>query len=1067
MAQKPRLILPTLTFALYLMGLSSAGILLVVGCRTFALSAGWTAAAGAAAVIAAALSAAAGVWLLWPNRDRSFPPAAALALAFALFGVAALLSPLLLRWGRAGYLLLWPLAGGTVVGVWVLRLLPALALLALPAAIVTCMPPLLGRLIVARPEAAGLGRGLAFGMSLAGLGLGIALAGSWLLPSLGIGGSFLIGLALAGVAAAGIVLVRQRGVEGDGSIGAALAGEGPSPSLGGPAMTPALQGGRLPIPLGVAVALVGFTVWGYFIIWERALSFIVGGTLTARTLTSGIILLALGVGSILFSGLTDRSERPLVTLGVILAFSSVAAAASMYLMPQVALLYLRLTPLLSRPWMSLLPSICAAAALVLPPCLFLGGALPFLPPAAGGRGRGWAWIVVLTAAGIVLAEIAVGLIMIPAFGLRRSLSIAASIGLLAAILVIGSARLRTPTAGATVTLVLLGLMVGVGGFPATWDPRVVAAGLYRYGARSLARFGSSEEYLAARRGVSLAFYREGANASVIVERLSPGGPGAQQGEALALTIDGRVEATTGQDVRTQVLQAHIPILVHGPTDEVLLVDFLNGVSAGSMLRHPIKKLVVVEKEPAVFEAAASFSAYNQNPLDDARVVRIADTARARLLADPALYDVIVLAGMEPWLPHSASLSTAEGLAVARARLRPGGVLAQRVPLSAMPEPALRACLRAFIRAFDSVLVFKISPDDLLLLGSSEPLSLDVGWFRNVIGSSEELTRDLKRILVLGPNEILHTFRSTGQALRDLLGEGPENGDDRTAVEFASARHLTVHLNQGLLASIENSRTPILPIIKNCGALPEDRARFLYNLAKSFLGIAGDPIRAQDLARELEGLGWPAMARWVRGESLLQQMEVDGALAEWQAVIDVEPDNLDALFSLGTFYLDSRDYKRAETYLARAARLHPDVAAVRYHHGRTLFYLGRHREAIPELKEARRLGGERESYPLVDYLTGVSHYKLGANAAGAGELQAYLKWAYTQQELTRLEVDAHLKLAEIYDRQEKRFEAHQERQKANDLALRLQEYAQQQAASHAGAAGRPEETAAPATAPERP
>ncbi|MGH9797502.1 MAG: tetratricopeptide repeat protein, partial [Candidatus Polarisedimenticolia bacterium] len=218
--------------------------------------------------------------------------------------------------------------------------------------------------------------------------------------------------------------------------------------------------------------------------------------------------------------------------------------------------------------------------------------------------------------------------------------------------------------------------------------------------------------------------------------------------------------------------------------------------------------------------------------------------------------------------------------------------------------------------------------------------------------------------------------------------------------------------------------------------PGEKAEFLYGLAKVYLGMAGDPRRARELGQEILGLGRPAPARWVMGESLLQERDIDGALAEWEGVLDVEPGNLDALFSLGTFHLDNRDYWKADAFLAKAARLFPDTAVVRYHNGRNLFYLGRNEAAIKELREAARMAGERESYPLVPYLVGVAANKLKRDGEARESLEGYLKLAYTQP-LTRVEVDAHMKLAEVYERQGQRFQAHRERQKGEELRRRIE------------------------------
>src|SRR5439155_891765 len=323
----------------------------------------------------------------------------------------------------------------------------------------------------------------------------------------------------------------------------------------------------------------------------------------------------------------------------------------------------------------------------------------------------------------------------------------------------------------------------LGAYPASWDPRIIDAGLYRYGARSIERFGSVADYLAARQGIDLLFYHEGKESSVMVERTLRPAEGMPPEEVLTLTVDGKVEATTGNDIRTQVLQGHVPVLVPGPTETVALL---------------------------------------------------------------------------------------------KDRLNSGGLVSLRVPLGSTGEAELRAVMRSFARVFPSILVFRISDEDLLLLGSAEPLSLDAGWFRNVISSTSDVSHDLHRVTVIGANEILYTFRLAGDGLRKALSEGPVNDDDHAAVEFASARDMTVHGNSALVAALEEAGGSVLPHLKNYGATPVEKADFLYNLAKSYLGIAGDPVRAKEIARELQSLGQTVQARWVMGEALMQQADVDGA-----------------------------------------------------------------------------------------------------------------------------------------------------------------------------------------------
>jgi spermidine synthase len=1057
------LFLPTVAFALYLGHAAAAAILLIVGHRIFSLTAGFTAQAASAFVAVVAICCATGAVFVGRPARWAARPMALLALLMAGLGLSTAVSAGLHGMARAGYLVLWPALGGSEAGLFLLRFILALALVGLPAAFFCASPPVLARLIATRPEGAGLSLGFAFGLALAGSALGLAVAGSFVLPGLGIHGSLLLGLSLSGIAAAGTVLLRQKGLEGQGAIGAALAGDGAR--AGEPRLEehPAATTTGTAAGLGVMMTLFAFSAWGFLLLWDRALSFVLGRTLVARTTSGAVFLLTLALGVFLAAALTDLLAAPFAALAATLTAAAVAAYASMYVMPQVSLLYLKLSPYVGRSGLSQLPAVAATVSLLFPATLLLGASLPLLAQAARQRRRSAVGVLIFIAIGVIAADVGVGLMAIPLFGLRRSLSLVAAVGIMPAILALMLAPLRRPAMRTTLVLALLGLMVILGGFAAAWDPRVVASGLYRYGTRDLKRFGSVEEYLSARQSVNVLFYREGINSSVMVEETLLPTPGLPPVESLSLTVDGKVEATTGDDTRTQVLQGHIPILVHGPTESVLLIDFLNGVTAGSILRHPVKTLTVIEREPALFEASSLFASYNNSPHADQRLVRVADSARSRLLVDPALYDVIIVPGMEPWLTPSASLVTRQGIDLLKSRLSQGGLLALRVPLASTGEAALRAVMRNFSAAFDSVLVFQISQEDLLLLGSAEPLGLDVGWLKNVISSTGDVSRDLRRITVLGPNEILYTFRLAGEGLRGMLGEGPGNDDDHSQVEFASVRELTIHSNPALMAAVDSAWTSIIPHLRNYGASQEDKALFLYNLAKSYLGIAGDPVRARDLARELSAQGQTAKARWVTGECLMQEADLDGALGEWKGVLDLDPGNLDALFSLGTVYLDSRDYWKSAPYLEKAARLYPDISVVRYNHGRILFYLGKNDEAIAELKEARRVGLDKEKgdgYPLVDYLVGVAAHRIKKDKQAADSLEAYLKWAYTQP-LTRVEVDAHLKLAEAYEGIGKRFEALKERQKGNDLLRRLQGQSPQSGAPPA--ASPPSNAPAPAGA----
>jgi spermidine synthase len=959
------------------------------------------------------------------GRVRVLPIQAVLAAMLVLSpAVFALLAPAVVR-------VLWGVLGGSAVAVAGLRLV-ALALLFLPPALAAGA---LLRLLSSRldPALAGgegeagehAGRGVATGLATAAVAVGLAAGGAFLLPRLGTIGAMAVTLGITGLAA-GLSVLRRRG-SFPGAVGGRQAGA----------------------RFDAATILAGTAIGAAAVAWQRTASLLAGPTgLTGLTVLV-LLLLGVAVGCFVLPALRERSDE---RLGVALqAAAGLAIAASMFYVPWLAEACARLGDALPGPLLPGLRAVLAASFLALPAALLLGASFS----AAGGPSAPRAGSFALGAAlGAVLGAAA----GVPVFGLRRCLGLAGAVGLLAAIARLHDVPFAKPALRGSVSLAGLVVMVLVGGFPAAWDPRVVAGGLYRYSAvHDGSRQRSAAEWLETRsRGVPPPFYREGENATVMVEESVQQAAGTPSAETETMTVDGRAVANSGVDVRSQVLSGEIPLLLHGPADNALLIDFTLGVTAGSMLRHPIRSLTVIEREPAVAEPAGIFGALANNPAGDSRLRMIYDDARARLEADATRYDAIVIAATDPWLAHTAELITRQGYGRLKSRLKEGGVVAQRLSLGAASEPVLRSWMRTFLAAFPSTLVFQLTPDDLLLVGSETPLALKPTWVQNVTGSNAAVAEDLQRVTLLGADEIVLTLRLGADGLRKLLGDAPIDDDDHQALRVAASRDLTVQRNGALLASLDDAWSGFGGLLDEVGPTPQAKAAYLYRTAKTYLGLASDPVRALDLAKDLEALGAANEAHWVRGEALLQQKDPDGALAEWQEVLKADPDNLDALFSLGMYEFDTHDYFDAERYLQRAAKSHGDTAVVRYNHGRALYQIGKYPEAISELQEARILARGSESYPLVDYLVGLSQARLKRDKEAETSLRDYLKWAYKQTTLTRVEVDAHLKLADVLDRKGLRLEAFKERQKADRLKERLAASGQ----SQAGAQGIPADQAGP-------
>ena len=156
----------------------------------------------------------------------------------------------------------------------------------------------------------------------------------------------------------------------------------------------------------------------------------------------------------------------------------------------------------------------------------------------------------------------------------------------------------------------------------------------------------------AHEGWTLRYAREGRTASIAV------GESTRTGNRW-LSINGKVDASTGDDMPTQVLSGQLPVAVHralhpGVAPRVAVVGLASGVTAGSALDAGAATVDVIELEPRVAEAARFFEDVNHGVLDDPRTTLHIDDARALLSRSGPAWDVIV---SEPTSSYSGCSST--------------------------------------------------------------------------------------------------------------------------------------------------------------------------------------------------------------------------------------------------------------------------------------------------------------------------------------------------------------------------------------------------------------------------
>ena len=649
-------------------------------------------------------------------------------------GVWAALSPWLLGWIDP------------VGGVWARASVASLALL-VPTVLMGITFPLMGRLVIERPEDVADETAGFYGANTVGAALG-ALAGPFLLmPTLGLTGALYAAAALELCVAA---LARFSFEERDTTQSAAERTHSSSGSL---ASEPMVWG----------AALMGASALALEVILTRVLITATGASIYAFAIVLAMFLAGIGLGSrFLDATASDTRNDHLVR------FARAALAVPALTLLGLVVLELRLgEDDLFGGLENRMPGGASVRALwfthalwaalaVLGPALAFGRALPCAVAAvAASRSpadRECVLGVVYGAntLGALIGALGAGLVLLPWVGPRVALVVALCLAALAGVLCGGVRELRL-LAGTTAAAICLGLFT----------------------------------LLPSDRGGERLTLAHGPHATVSVEESRPTGDAGPL--VRSLRVNGKVVATSGAvDLRLQRLLAAIPAVLHGAPESALVIGMGTGMTAGTLLAVPsITSLDVVEISAVVPRAgAAPFADWNENLLDDPRARVIVEDGRHYLARTPDRFDLVTSDPIHPWTAGSSDLYTVDHFQEMAQHLADGGVASQWLPLYQLSEDDVKTVVASWLAAFESASAW-LTAYDLVLVGAGEPLPGPARLFEREIPS--ELLAILDEAGVRSAVDLAALFVADDAALRAWAGGTEPMSDDFPILEFRAPR----------------------------------------------------------------------------------------------------------------------------------------------------------------------------------------------------------------------------------------------------------------------------------------
>ena len=820
-------------YALFLLSGVTGLIHEVAWTRAFAFIFGNTTYAVSAVLAAFMAGLALGSWFFGRRVDRrpgdELGLYAVLELGIALSAVAVI--PALDRLDEV-YGVLFRAAPHSLWLLTVCRGLLAFLLLLVPSFLMGGTLPVLSRHVVRETRDLAGGVGALYGLNTAGAAAGCLITGFFLVEHLGVRGSIAAGAALNLLLAAAFLALR-----------AAHRGRGtraPGPGAASPAESP--PAGLL--LLGIAAAS-GFAALGYEVLWTRLLVFKLKTTTYAFSVMLTTFLSGLGFGGLLL-GAWERRGRERGPASAWRRLSGLQAGIGLSALLSIFVIggLEGVSVAQDGSWGArTLRQLGLSAAVMLPPTLMMGMSLPLVARLAGaGRGVGEAVgrVYAANTAGAVLGSLVAGFCLAPLLGTQHSLILLALVNLALAAAVLGAAPAGVRRRAKGWPRALAGAWAAAGlGLLAL--PSDLLFGLYNAGEREV---DSRTRILHA---------REGAGGITTVHELP-------SGDRVISTGSINVAGTTLTLRTTQMLQAHIPALLHPGPRQVLQIGFGSGETAHILTGYPGCSLDVAEISRSVLdEADAFFGDINHGVLHRPSVTPFVTDGAGFLRLSRRSYDLILNDSIWPYYAGNSGLYTREHFAAGRDRLRPGGLMTSWLPLDMRLESFL-TILRTFHSVFPHFTIWAANTHytkHALLVGSTEPLRIDAADFLDRF--ADRAAAGLAPVHLGDPVLLLDCFLTDETALAGELAGVPLHTVDRPVLEFAPSKP-SLH---GQLAVYELLARHRRPVTAHLAGLDPVRDRgFLEALKRT--RAASALVMEATLWRERRQPGWQAHLESARG-----------------------------------------------------------------------------------------------------------------------------------------------------------------------------------------------------------
>jgi spermidine synthase len=710
---------------------------LIFGATTFAVSTVTAVFFGGLAI---------GSYLFGRYSEKVQRPLMIYSLLEVSLGIVALFNPLFFSWTEELYRSFYPVFMGSFAMLSLTRIALVTVVILPPTILMGATLPLFCRYYVVSKDKISLSVALLYGLNTLGATVGCAVTGFGLIPSIGVNET----IWLAGIVNIIVGCISYR-VQSLTPLSDAPNSES-SLSVAGVKTTM----GRDGIIISGLFFLSGFVALGNEVLFVRYLSLLIHNSVYTYTLTLTITLTGIVLGSVLISGIGDRTQRRAFIFGMAHVLSALMIW-SLLMLPAVwwqGIMSKLNTP--SHVWIFLL--------LLLLPAVLSGISFPIAirmafdcPSLAGARfGKMYAF----NTFGGIIGSLAVGFIFLPHAGLQKSLLLTTGLSIL-----IGSSAWlfleRAVSFRVRTALIAFGLII--------WF-----AIPYASGTRLPTDFLHTEMQ-------EIVDFREGDGANLAVTKFT-------DNNELALEID---RMWQGNNLKNQqIMAAHVPMLFHPDPKSVLVVGVGVGKTASRFLFYDVTRLDCVDIEPGLFDIVRMN--FDSSWMNDRRVRLITEDGRNYINNSNSNYDVISIEVGQTFRPGISSFYTVDFYRHVRERLNRGGVVSQFIPINLINVAEFRSLVRTFLEVFPNSILWYNSAE-LLLIGSPSDRLILSSERLNSLSIDGPVKKDLFYTYFGGPDFYLNRldvflagFLCGPDSLAKLTAQAQVYRDNLPTLEYLTA-----------------------------------------------------------------------------------------------------------------------------------------------------------------------------------------------------------------------------------------------------------------------------------------